>query len=105
MTAVARPEKAQITLEFEFWANVDTSAIDATQYVNSVLNKLPTGIKTPTVIKRDVNASPIMEISVMADKPLGDVIRWQMMFLSNDCNGQAVSPMYSSTVDGIKKLR
>lgn len=73
MTAVARPEKAQITLEFEFWANVDTSAIDATQYVNSVLNKLPTGIKTPTVIKRDVNASPIMEISVMADKPLGDV--------------------------------
>jgi len=73
MTAVARPEKAQITLEFEFWANVDTSAIDATQYVNAVLNKLPTGIQTPTVIKRDVNALPIMEISVIADKPLSDV--------------------------------
>jgi HAE1 family hydrophobic/amphiphilic exporter-1 len=73
MTAVARPEKAQITLEFEFWANVDTSAINATQYVNAALNKLPTGIQTPTVMKRDVNASPIMEISVIADKPLGDV--------------------------------
>ncbi|WP_094604970.1 efflux RND transporter permease subunit [Sporomusa silvacetica] len=73
ITAVARPEKAQITLEFEFWANVDTSAINASQYVNSVLNKLPTGIQTPTVMKRDVNASPIMEISVIADKPLGDV--------------------------------
>jgi HAE1 family hydrophobic/amphiphilic exporter-1 len=73
MTAVARPEKAQITLEFEFWANVDTSAINATQYVNAVLNKLPTGIQTPTVMKRDVNATPIMEISVIADKPLGDV--------------------------------
>jgi HAE1 family hydrophobic/amphiphilic exporter-1 len=73
MTAVARPEKAQITLEFEFWANVDTSAINATQYVNAALNKLPTGIQTPTVMKRDVNATPIMEISVIADKPLGDV--------------------------------
>lgn len=73
ITAVARPEKAQIMLEFEFWANVDTSAINASQYVNSVLNKLPTGIQTPTVMKRDVNAAPIMEISVIADKPLGDV--------------------------------
>ncbi|MDU2064008.1 MAG: efflux RND transporter permease subunit [Sporomusaceae bacterium] len=73
MTSVARPEKAQITLEFEFWANVDTSAIDATQYVNSVTKRLPTGVQTPSVIKRDVNASPIMEISVIADKPLSDV--------------------------------
>ncbi|SDE66856.1 efflux RND transporter permease subunit [Sporomusa acidovorans] len=73
MTSVARPEKAQITLEFEFWANVDTSAIDATQYVNRTLSKLPTGIQTPTVIKRDVNAQPILEIAVIADKPLADV--------------------------------
>lgn len=73
MTAVARPEKAQITLEFEFWANVDTSAIDATQYVDAVLNRLPTGIQTPVVMKRDVNALPIMEISVVSDKPLSDV--------------------------------
>ncbi|MBP2643001.1 MAG: mdtC 1 [Firmicutes bacterium] len=73
MTSVARPEKAQITLEFEFWANVDTSAIDATQYVNRTLSKLPTGIQTPTVIKRDANAQPIMEIAVIADKPLADV--------------------------------
>jgi len=73
MTSVARPEKAQIILEFEFWANADTSAIDATQYVNRVLSKLPTGIQTPTVMKRDVNAQSIMEIAVLADKPLADV--------------------------------
>ncbi|WP_346353801.1 efflux RND transporter permease subunit [Azotosporobacter soli] len=73
MTAIARPEKAQITLEFEFWANVDTSAINATQYVNSALNRLPTGIQQPVVMKRDVNAAPIMEISVIADKPLSEV--------------------------------
>jgi len=73
MTAVARPEKAQITLEFEFWANVDTSAVDATQYVNAVINKLPTGIQAPVVMKRDVNATPILEISVISDQPLADV--------------------------------
>ena len=73
MTAVARPEKAQITLEFEFWANIDAAAIDTSQYVNAVLNKLPTGIQTPTVLKRDVDALPILEISVLSDKPLGDV--------------------------------
>lgn len=73
MTAVARPEKAQITLEFEFWANIDSAAIDASQYVNSVMKKLPDGIKTPTVLKRDVDALPILEISVLSDKPLGDV--------------------------------
>ncbi|HWR40749.1 MAG TPA: efflux RND transporter permease subunit [Patescibacteria group bacterium] len=73
ITSMARPEKANIILEFEFWANVDTSAIDATQYVNKVQSKLPTGAQAPVVTKRDVNATPIMEISVLADKPLSDV--------------------------------
>lgn len=73
MTSMARPEKAQIILEFEFWANADFASIDATKYVDAVRSKLPTGIQEPVVIKRDINAQPIMQISVIADKPLGDV--------------------------------
>jgi HAE1 family hydrophobic/amphiphilic exporter-1 len=73
MTSVSRPEKAQIILEFEFWANADFASIDATKYVNAVLSKLPLGIQPPVVIKRDINAQPIMQISVLADKPLADV--------------------------------
>jgi HAE1 family hydrophobic/amphiphilic exporter-1 len=73
MTAVARPEKAMIILQFDFWADVNTSAIDATQYVNAALNKLPSGIQAPVVMKRDANAAPIMEISVLSDKPLDQV--------------------------------
>lgn len=73
ITAMSRPEKAQIILEFEFWANVDTAAIDAMQAVNSAAKRLPTGIQQPVVMKRDVNALPIMEISVLADKPLAEV--------------------------------
>lgn len=73
MTAMARPEKAQIILEFEFWANADYASIDATKYVNAVRSKLPDGIDDPVVIKRDVNAAPIMEVSILADKPLAEV--------------------------------
>ncbi len=73
MTAVARPEQARITLEFEFWANLDTAAIDTSQYVNRALSNLPDGIETPTVIKRDVDALPIMDISILSNKPLGEV--------------------------------
>lgn len=73
ITSMARPERAQIILEFEFWANADLAAINATKYVDAVRSKLPDGTQPPVVIKRDVNATSIMEISVIADKPLGDV--------------------------------
>lgn len=73
MTSIARAERAQIILEFEFWANADYAAIDATKYVNAARRELPDEINEPVVIKRDVNATPIMEISVIADKPLSEV--------------------------------
>lgn len=73
MTSNASPERARISLEFEFWANADMASIDATKYVNSVRSKLPDDIKDPVVIKRDMNATPIVQISIFADKPLADI--------------------------------
>ena len=73
MTSNALPEQAKISLEFDFWANADTASINATKYVNAARSKLPTGVKEPVVIKRDANAAPMMEFSVLADKPLGDI--------------------------------
>jgi len=72
MTALARPEYANIILEFDFTANADLAAIDATKQVNAVRRKLPDGIDEPTVVKRDVNASPILEIAVISNQPLSD---------------------------------
>lgn len=73
MTAMAFPERAIIILEFQFWANSDTASIDATKYVNAARSQLPDTVNEPVVIKRDVNASPVMEISVLADKPLDEL--------------------------------
>lgn len=73
MTAIARPENANIILEFDFAANADIASINATKQVNAVRRRLPDGIDEPVVVKRDVNATPIMEIAVTSSRPLADI--------------------------------
>lgn len=73
MTAIARPERANIILEFDFTANADIAAIDATKLVNSARSKLPDGIEEPVVVKRDINDTPVLEIAVISGQPLSDV--------------------------------
>jgi HAE1 family hydrophobic/amphiphilic exporter-1 len=72
MTSTARPENANIVLEFDFSANADIASIDATKQVNSVRRKLPEGIDEPSVRKRDINATTILEIAVTSNQPLAD---------------------------------
>lgn len=73
MTAMARPERAMIILEFEFYANADYASIDATKRVNAVRGRLPDGVDEPVVVKRDINATPILEIAVTSKYPLSDI--------------------------------
>ncbi|WP_378955481.1 efflux RND transporter permease subunit [Pelosinus sp. sgz500959] len=73
MTSIARPENANIILEFEFTANADIASIDATKQVNAVRRKLPDNVDEPVVVKRDINATPIFEIAVTSKQPLSDL--------------------------------
>lgn len=73
ITSFARPENATIILEFDFSANADVAAIEATKQVNIVRQKLPEGIDEPVVRKRDINAAPIMQIAVLSSNSLADV--------------------------------
>jgi len=70
VTSTASYEKAQITLQMEFYANADAAAIDATKKVNSVRGKLPDEIEEPVVVKRDMNAKPIVELAMISPYPL-----------------------------------
>jgi hydrophobic/amphiphilic exporter-1 (mainly G- bacteria), HAE1 family len=70
MTSTASYEKARITLELEFFANADSAAIDATKKVNAIRGKLPDEVEEPVVIKRDMNATPIVELAITSQKPL-----------------------------------
>ncbi len=65
--------KSRITLELDFSANADYAAIDATKKVNSIRSKLPTDIDDPVVIKRDINATPVMFIAVQSGQSLDDM--------------------------------
>lgn len=73
MTSIASPENARIILEFDFTANSDIASINATKQVNSVRRKLPDEIDEPVVVKRDINADPVLEVAVLSSEPLGDV--------------------------------
>ncbi len=73
MTSTARPENANIVLEFDFTANADIASIDATKQVNLVRRSLPDGVDEPVVVKRDINATTILEIAVTSNQPLAEI--------------------------------
>ena len=73
MTSTASYEKARISLELEFSANADTAAIDATKKVEAIKNKLPDEADDPVVIKRDINAKPIVELAITSQQPLSTI--------------------------------
>lgn len=59
-------------LELNFDANADTAAIDASKKVEAIKNKLPDEADSPVVIKRDINAKPIVELAVMSQHSLAE---------------------------------
>ena len=73
MTSTASYGQARITLELDFSANADAAAIDATKKINAIRGSLPDGIDEPVVIKRDVNATPIMYVAVQSSHSLDDI--------------------------------
>ena len=60
---------ARISIEFSSSTNLDTAAMDVRDAVASVVNQLPKDMEDePRVIKADADATPIMQMSVSADK-------------------------------------
>ena len=70
ITSTAGYERARIMLELNFDADADTAAIDASKKVEAINNKLPDEADSPVVIKRDINAKPILELAVMSKHSL-----------------------------------
>ena len=72
ITSVASYERGRVMMELNFDADADMAAIEATKKVEAIKNKLPDEAEAPVVIKRDINAKPIMELAVMSQHGLGD---------------------------------
>ena len=71
ITSVASYERGRVMMELNFDADADMAAIEATKKVEAIKNKLPDEADAPVVIKRDINAKPIMELAVMSQHSLG----------------------------------
>lgn len=61
-----------MTLELDLATNADTAAIDASKKVEAIANKLPDEADSPVVIKRDMNAKPVVELAVLSNHSLAD---------------------------------
>ena len=72
ITSTAGYERGRVMMELNFDADADMAAIEATKKVEAIKNKLPDEADAPVVIKRDINAKPIMELAVMSQQGLGE---------------------------------
>jgi hydrophobe/amphiphile efflux-1 (HAE1) family protein len=64
---------SQVFITFILEKNPDIAAQEVRDRVNAVLRDLPDSIELPTVTKIDPDASPIMYLSLTADKPIRDI--------------------------------
>lgn len=79
ITSKSKTGRSQVTLELNFDADVDAAAVDASQKVNAIRKSLPDDADDPVVEKRDMDASPIMDIALVSSHPLDE-----MYSLAND---------------------
>ncbi|MBC9785169.1 efflux RND transporter permease subunit [Heliobacterium chlorum] len=67
ISSTANQGNGFIVLEFDMTANADQAALDVTKKVDSVKGRLPDGADDPIVVKRDINAQPIMSLGVTSE--------------------------------------
>jgi HAE1 family hydrophobic/amphiphilic exporter-1 len=64
MSGTSSDGSSRVALQFAVGTDVNTAANDVAQVVNRIQGQLPSGASTPTIIKADPNASPIMNLAV-----------------------------------------
>ena len=72
MTSTASYERGRVSLKLNFDADADQAAIDASKKVEAIRKKLPDEAESPVVIKRDMNAKPVLELAVMSQHSVAD---------------------------------
>jgi HAE1 family hydrophobic/amphiphilic exporter-1 len=68
VTSFSLDNASIVLLEFKASADIDAVLEDAQRKVNNVLNKLPDGASSPVLAKIEPNASPVLQVSAVAEK-------------------------------------
>jgi HAE1 family hydrophobic/amphiphilic exporter-1 len=67
VTAFSLDNASVMMLEFKASADIDQSLEDAQRKINNILNNLPEGAQTPVIAKIEPNASPVLQVSAVAN--------------------------------------
>ena len=66
VTTFSMDNASVVMLEFKASADIDAALEDAQRKVNTILNDLPEGAKSPTIAKIEPNAAPVLQVSAIA---------------------------------------
>ncbi len=74
---ISSAQEGVATTQIQFLENVDPdqATIDVERAVSRVKGELPSGAKEPTVIKADLQALPIMNVTLSGSQPLDELYR------------------------------
>ena len=73
LSSVSREGISRVTVQFFLNRDRDIAAQDVRDKVSTILSRLPEGVDTPAIDKFDIDASPIMSISVSAPRDLREI--------------------------------
>jgi len=68
LTSSSSDGRSRITVEFELGVDMEAAANDVRDRVSRAIHDLPPDIDPPTISKADVNANPIVSMTVQSDK-------------------------------------
>lgn len=73
LSSVSREGVSRVTVTFFQDRDRDAAAQDVRDKVSTLLSRLPTGADTPVIDKFDIDASPILSVSVSAPRDLREI--------------------------------
>src|SRR3954454_20446787 len=73
LSGISREGVSRITVQFLFERNRDIAAQDVRDKISSILSRLPEGTDPPVIGKFDLDASPIVSLSVSAPRDLREI--------------------------------
>jgi HAE1 family hydrophobic/amphiphilic exporter-1 len=73
LSSVTTEGVSQITVQFQMERNRDVAAQDVRDKVNTILSRLPEGTEAPIIDKFDLDAVPVMSVSVSAPRDLKEI--------------------------------
>jgi HAE1 family hydrophobic/amphiphilic exporter-1 len=73
LSSTSREGVSRVNVQFFLDRNRDAAAQDVRDKVSTILSRLPVGVDTPVIDKFDIDASPIMAISINAPRDLREI--------------------------------